>query len=92
MAASCSSSRLRETSFNARAEEWEAITGACESSIISMIASLEGWETSITIPQRFISATTSRPRSLRPPWSQTSSRSPVLESDSWEWPLWARDM
>ena len=44
------------------------------------------------IPTRFISAMACLPRSLRPWYSQVSSRSPVLESESWLWPLWANDM
>ena len=52
----------------------------------------EGWERSTMIPTRFISCTTSRPSGDSPPKGKTPSLSPVWESQSWLWPLWARDM
>jgi hypothetical protein len=62
-----SSGMLRGTSLNARAEEWEAMIGAFETSSASLIVSSETCDTSTSIPRRFISRTTSRPKSFRPP-------------------------
>ncbi len=54
---------------SARQEECDAKTGAFETSSTSRIVSSETCETSTSIPSRFISSTTSRPRSVSPPWT-----------------------
>ena len=62
----CSSVRLRGMFESARHEECDAKTGAFETSSTSAIVSSETCETSTSIPSRFISSTTSRPKSVRP--------------------------
>ena len=68
------------------------MTGARDSAIAWRFACFEGWETSTMIPHLFISMITCRPISLRPLCIHWPSRSPVLESANWLWPLWASDM
>ena len=75
-----------------RADECDAMTGARDSSNVCMLATLDGWDRSIMMPHLLSSAMASRPRSLRPSCSHTPSPSPVLESESWLWPLCASDM
>jgi len=57
---------LRGWSDKARQEECEAITGAIDASIASRQVWSEAWETSTIVPSRFISRTTSRPKSVSP--------------------------
>ena len=52
---------------SARQEECEAIGGAWEVASTSRKVSSETWETSTIMPRRFISRTTWRPKSVRPP-------------------------
>ena len=68
------------------------MTGAFESAIACRFAGFDGCETSTMMPQRFISAITCLPRSLRPSCSHVLFASPVFESASWLWPLCASDM
>jgi len=70
--ASTSSGTLRGWSHRARVEEWEKITGAVEVSSASCIVPGETWLRSTSIPRRFISRTTSRPKSLNPPCTGSS--------------------
>ena len=60
--------------------------GAFESATACIIDSLEGCETSIMMPTRFISAMTFLP-SGDSPFHFQPSRSPVFESESWLCPL-----
>ena len=60
------SGTFRSTSFTARAEECEKITGASERRIACAITESETWERSTSTPSRFISRTTSRPNGVRP--------------------------
>ncbi len=71
-AASTSSGTLRGVSHSASAEEWLKITGASVVSSASRIVVAATWLRSTIIPSRFISRTTSRPNSLRPPTTGTS--------------------
>ena len=64
--------------------------GAFVSCSVCIIDSFEGCETSIMMPSRFISAIACRP-SGESPFHFQPSRSPVFESESWLWPLWASD-
>ena len=63
----CSSVMLRGMFESARQEECDAKTGAFETARTSAIVSSETCETSTSMPSRFISRTTSRPKSVRPP-------------------------
>jgi hypothetical protein len=47
-----------------RHDEWDAMTGASDCSIASMAIGSVTWDTSIMMPRRFISATTSSPKGL----------------------------
>ena len=58
---------LRWWSVSARAEECEAITGRVAMASTSRTVSSATCEMSTIIPRRFISRTTSRPKSVRPP-------------------------
>lgn len=58
---------LRGWSQTARAEECEKTTGAAETARASRIVVAATCERSTSMPTRFISRTTSRPKSLRPP-------------------------
>ncbi len=69
---STSSGALRTWSHKARHEECEKITGAAEAAIASRMVLGATWEMSTSIPIRFISATTSRPKSVRPPTAGSS--------------------
>ncbi len=60
---------LRGMFESARQEECEAKTGALETARTSAIVSSETCETSTSMPSRFISRTTSRPKSVSPPWT-----------------------
>ena len=71
-AASTSSGTLRGVSHRASAEEWLKMTGASVVSSASRIVVAATWLRSTIIPRRFISRTTSRPNSLRPPTTGTS--------------------
>lgn len=64
---STSSGMLRGWSQTARAEECEKITGATDVASASRMVVAATWERSTSIPTRFISRTTSRPNSDRPP-------------------------
>ena len=61
-----SSVRLRGMFAIARQEEWEANTGAADTARTSARVLSETWERSTSMPSRFISSTTSRPKSVRP--------------------------
>ena len=63
---------LRGWSVSSRHDEWEKMTGARVVSRASDIVSGETWERSTSMPRRFISATTPRPTSVRPPWTAAS--------------------
>ena len=80
-----SSGTLRGWSQTAYAEEWLKITGAAAVSSASRITSWLTWERSTSIPIRFISRTTSRPKSLSP----RSAGSSVAESAQGTLSLWA---
>ena len=84
--ASTSSGTLRGWVHSARAEEWEKITGTLETSMACRITSALTWLRSTSIPMRFISATTSRPKSDSPP----SAGSSVAESAHGTLSLWVR--
>ena len=60
------SGTLRGTSFTARADECEKITGACETRIASSIVSGDTCERSTSMPSQFISRTTSSPNGDSP--------------------------
>ena len=66
--------------------------GAFDSLIISIIAPLDGWEKSTIMPYVFISLIVSRPSGDSPLLDKNPLCSPVFESESWLWPLWASDM
>ena len=69
-------------SQTARALEWEKITGAAEASSAACMVAADTCDRSISMPSRFISAMTERPKSDRPPVSVTSvaeSAQPTLE-------------
>ena len=51
----------------ARAEEWEKITGACDTRMASSMVSSETWLRSTIMPRRFISRTTASPKAFSPP-------------------------
>ncbi len=70
--ASTSSGMLRGWSHIASEDEWEKITGAAETARASRIVVAATCERSTSMPMRFISRTTSRPKSLRPPWRGSS--------------------
>ena len=61
------SGTLRGTSFSARADECEKMTGAWLTRIASSIVSGETWLRSTSMPSQFISRTTSSPNGDRPP-------------------------
>ncbi len=61
-----SSVMLRGMFESARQEECDAKTGAFETASTSAIVFSETWEMSTSIPSRFISRTTWRPKSVRP--------------------------
>jgi hypothetical protein len=82
--ASTSSGTLRGWSHTSYAEEWLKITGAVAVSRASRIVAWLTWERSTIIPIRFISRTTPRPSSLRPP----STGSSVAESAHGTLSLW----
>jgi hypothetical protein len=63
---------LRGTSFSARADECEKITGAWLTRIASAIVSGEVCERSTSMPSQFISWTTSSPNALSPPKTGSS--------------------
>ena len=84
--ASTSSGTLRGWSVTARAEEWENTTGTLETSSAWRITSALTWLRSTSMPIRFISATTSRPKSESPP----STGSSVAESAHGTLSLWVR--
>ena len=69
---STSSGTLRGLSQTARALEWEKITGAADASRAACMVPAETCDRSTSMPSRFISATTERPKSDRPPVSTTS--------------------
>ena len=79
---STSSGTLRGLSQTARALECEKITGAADASRAACMVAVETCDRSTSMPSRFISATTERPKSDRPPVSATSvaeSAQPTLE-------------
>ena len=82
--ASTSSGTLRGWSHTAYAEEWLKTTGAVAVSSASRMTSWLTWERSTSMPIRFISRTTSRPKSLSPP----STGSSVAESAHGTLSLW----
>jgi hypothetical protein len=57
---------VRGMSLKRRRPWCVATTGSTLTSRVWAIASSEAWETLMTMPSRFISRTTERPRSLRP--------------------------
>ena len=61
------SGTFRTWSVSARADECEKITGALVTSSASLMVAGDTWDRSTSIPSRFISRTTSRPKSVRPP-------------------------
>ena len=61
-----SSFMLRGCCASAHAEEWDAIIGLVATSIESQNVLSDTWEMSTTMPSRFISRITSRPKRLRP--------------------------
>ncbi len=65
-ARSIASVALRGTSRSARHDEWLRIGGAAETSSASQNVASDVCERSTSTPRRFISPTSSRPRSLRP--------------------------
>jgi hypothetical protein len=67
------SGTFRTCSVSARAELWEKMTGASVTSRASLMVPGETWDRSTSIPSRFISRTTSRPNSVRPPWRAESA-------------------
>ncbi len=67
------SGTFRGWSTSARAAEWEKITGASETSSAALITAGEVCERSTSIPSRFISRTTSRPKGVSPPCRAESS-------------------
>ena len=85
---STSSGTLRGWSQTARAELWLKIAGAAATARASRIVSAETWERSTSMPIRFISRTTSRPRSLSP----RSTGSSVAESAHGTFWLWVSVM
>ena len=80
------SGTLRGTSHTARADEWLKMIGAAEVSRASAIVAGDTCEQSTSIPMRFISRTTSRPKGARPPWRGAS----VAESAQSVVALWVR--
>ena len=83
-----SSVMLRGWSTRARIDECDAMTGFSVIAMTSQNTLSEAWETSTIMPRRFISATTSRPKSLSPSWRAAS----VAESAQL-WVLkWVSDM
>ena len=62
-----SSGTFRGTGHLAKAPEWLAMTGACETRSASAIVSGETCEMSTSMPSRFISRTTRSPKGERPP-------------------------
>src|SRR4030095_7685817 len=92
IAISISSSMLREWLASLRMPECDAMTGAFDRPIACIIDPFDGCETSTMMPHRFISWMTWRPSGDRPPHIHWLFASPVFESDSWLWPLWASDM
>lgn len=82
--ASTSSGMLRGWSQTARAEECEKITGAVLTRSASRMVSAETCERSTSIPQRFISRTTSSPKADSPWWRGSS----VAESAQSRVSLW----
>lgn len=79
---------LRGWSHTARAEEWEKITGATEVSSASRMVVAATCDRSTSMPSRFISRTTSRPKADRPPTTGTS----VAESAQAMLSLWVSVM
>ncbi|MDQ0813039.1 hypothetical protein QFZ63_004753 [Streptomyces sp. B3I7] len=85
---STSSGMLRGWSQTARAEECEKTTGAeVVSSAARMVAGAT-WERSTSMPSRFISRTTSRPKADSPPTAGSS----VAESAHATLSLWVSVM
>ena len=62
-----SSGKFRVTSVSARQDECEEMSGASDVSRAWAITSGEVWARSTSMPSRFISRTTSRPKSVSPP-------------------------
>ena len=83
---STSSGTLRGWSHTARHEEWQKITGASLTSSASCMVVAATCERSTSMPSRFISRTTSRPKSVSPPCSGSS----VAESAQPVFSLWVR--
>ena len=61
-----SSGTLRGEGQSAKALEWLAMTGACETRRASAIVAGETCEMSTSIPSRFISLTTRSPKGVSP--------------------------
>jgi hypothetical protein len=85
---STSSGTFRGTSQTARADEWLKITGALVTRSACRIVSAETCDRSTSMPIRFISRTTSSPKSLSPPSTGTS----VAESAQETLSLWVSVM
>ena len=86
--ASTSSGTLRGWSQTALAELWLKIAGAVATARASRITSADTCERSTNMPIRFISRTTSRPKSDSPP----STGSSVAESAQGTFSLWVSVM
>ena len=79
--------------MSARAEEWEAITGRVVTASTSRTVSSATCEMSTIIPRRFISRTTSRPKSVRPPCTPAiGPNNPPEESAQSVCLVWVRVM
>jgi hypothetical protein len=67
-----SSGTLRGWSQRARAEECEKNAGALDTESAACMVAGATWDRSTSMPRRFISRTTARPKSVRPPCSGSS--------------------
>ena len=86
--ASTSSGTFRGWSSIATVDEWLNTTGRVATSRVSRMVAGAVWDRSTSMPIRSISATTCRPRSVRPP----CARSPVAESAQGVSSLWVSVM
>src|SRR2546426_3438212 len=81
MARSSSSLKLRGWCARARQDECDAITGRVLVANTSQNVASDTWETSTSIPSRFIRATTWRPNELSPPCRSGSVDEPAQRSE-----------
>ena len=80
---STSSGTLRGLSQTARALEWEKITGAADTSSAACMVAADTCDRSTSMPSRFISSTTERPKSAQPTlelWVSVMYRTPSENS------------